>query len=63
MLSQHLTLQDVYCTVELNGQHTRGQMVIDWQDQMKQKANVRLISSVDMEKVLRMLKDSVRESS
>lgn len=30
---------------------------------MKQKANVRLISSVDMEKVLRMLKDSVRESS
>ena len=56
-------MQDVYCNVELNGKHTRGQMVVDWQGQLKQTANVRLVTAVDMEKVLQMLRVSVAYKS
>jgi purine nucleosidase len=45
-----MTTEDVYATVELNGQHTRGQMVVDWGHMMDQGANITIVTSVDVAK-------------
>ena len=40
--------QSVYVTVELQGQLTRGQMVVDWRGWLGRKPNVSLVTKLDM---------------
>ncbi|KAK7469724.1 hypothetical protein BaRGS_00036255 [Batillaria attramentaria] len=47
--------QAVYATVELTGQLTRGQMVVDWTNLLEKEANISLIQGLDMVKVERLL--------
>ena len=44
-----LESKHVYCTVELKGELTRGQVVIDWRGKLKKSANVELILKIDKE--------------
>lgn len=37
-----------YCAVELRGELTRGQMVVDWNGILKKEPNVDIITKVDL---------------
>ena len=37
-----------YCDVELKGELTRGQMVVDWNGFLKKEPNVNIITKVDL---------------
>ena len=50
----------VFCTVELYGKYTRGQMVVDWDGCLGQKPNVYVVMDVTHEIYGRMLLDSVK---
>ena len=39
----------VYCTVELQGSETRGQLVCDWINYTKKTPNVTLVTEIDVE--------------
>lgn len=39
-----------WCTVEIGGGHTRGQLVIDWAGKMGNKPNVKIIKKVNTDK-------------
>ncbi|XP_052072923.1 inosine-uridine preferring nucleoside hydrolase-like [Mytilus californianus] len=41
---------DEWCTVEIGGNHTRGQLVVDWENKMGNKLNVRIIKKVNTDK-------------
>lgn len=41
------TCHEVYATVELKGQYTWGQMVVDWTSVLKKNKNVRLVTDVE----------------
>ena len=43
--------QSVYATVELHGQLTRGQMIVDWYNVMKKPSNVTVVKELDMKKI------------
>ena len=45
----------VYGTVELNGKHTRGQMVWDWRAKTNQKPNIHLVTKINANLFKRML--------
>ncbi|KAL3870547.1 hypothetical protein ACJMK2_038600 [Sinanodonta woodiana] len=45
----------VYATVEVKGQYTSGQMLVDWNGHFKKEHNVTLITSIDDSKLLQML--------
>ncbi len=49
-----------YCAVELRGQLTRGQMVVDWNRFLKKDPNVDLITKVDVEKVKKLFEDMLK---
>ena len=38
----------LYCTIELEGKHTRGQMICDWAGISKREPNVKVIMKVDI---------------
>jgi inosine-uridine nucleoside N-ribohydrolase len=38
----------VFCTVELTGTLTRGQLVVDWKQHLEKKANVQLVTEYDV---------------
>ena len=40
-----------YCTVELQGEYTRGQMVVDWRSHLNKAPNVELVLKLDIDKV------------
>ena len=40
-----------YCAVELKGELTRGQMVVDWNGFLKKESNVEIIKKVDLSRV------------
>ncbi|KAL5015916.1 hypothetical protein ScPMuIL_005505, partial [Solemya velum] len=42
--------KDVHAVVELHGQITRGQMVVDWRGLLAQEPNVRLITKIDKDR-------------
>ncbi|CAC5416690.1 unnamed protein product [Mytilus coruscus] len=41
---------DKWCTVEIGGNHTRGQLVVDWANKTGNKLNVRIIKKVNTDK-------------
>ncbi|KAK3590505.1 hypothetical protein CHS0354_037552 [Potamilus streckersoni] len=45
----------VYATVEVKGQYTSGQMIVDWSGQLKKEHNITLITSIDDSKLLQMM--------
>ncbi|XP_076452412.1 nucleoside hydrolase-like [Babylonia areolata] len=47
--------EDAYATVELCGQLTRGQMVVDWAGTLGKEKNVRLVLGLDMARVRQLL--------
>ena len=42
-----------YCSVELQGNYTRGQMVVDWRGISKRTPNVQIITDVDIQKIMK----------
>ncbi|KAM9820265.1 inosine-uridine preferring nucleoside hydrolase-like [Neosynchiropus ocellatus] len=52
--------EEVAVSVELNGSHTRGMMVLDYMDQLKKKHKAVIIKKVDLEKFKAMLIDSLK---
>ena len=49
-----------YIQVELAGQHTRGQTVVDWYGLTEQEPNVNLVLEVDMERFWELMQAAVR---
>ena len=45
-----LKKENVFASVEVQGQHTRGQMVIDWANILKKRKNVFIVTEIDKEK-------------
>jgi len=41
---------NVFATVELKGQFTWGQMVVDWKNTLQKPKNVRIVTALDQEK-------------
>ncbi|XP_062574559.1 nucleoside hydrolase-like [Saccostrea cucullata] len=41
---------DIFATVELNGNLTRGMLVADWRDKLKKSPNVTIVEKTDVEK-------------
>lgn len=46
-----LSAEPVYCTVELSGQYTRGQMIVDWDGLFQQPCNALVVKELDIEKI------------
>ena len=46
-----------FCSVELQGTFTRGQMVVDWRGVTKKRQNVEIILKVDAKKVMKRYED------
>lgn len=46
-----LEQEEQYCTVELHGELTRGQMVVDWNKLLNKDPNVGIVNKVDLEKL------------
>ena len=42
-----------FCSVELHGQATRGQMVVDWDSRVGNPPNVNVVKKVDADDVMR----------
>ncbi|CAH1250664.1 Hypp8892 [Branchiostoma lanceolatum] len=53
-----LESEDVYATVELRGEVTRGQMVCDYRGVWKKEPNLRIIKKVDMQAAIQMFWDA-----
>ena len=51
--SAALDVEAKYCSVELHGQATRGQMVVDWDSRMGNPPNVNVVKKVDADVVMR----------
>lgn len=43
--------EPVFTAVELNGQMTRGQMVVDWDGRLQQPCNALVVKELDIDKV------------
>ncbi|KAF3706255.1 Inosine-uridine preferring nucleoside hydrolase [Channa argus] len=52
--------EEVAVTVELNGAHTRGMMVLDYMEQLKKKHKAFIIKKIDLEKFKQMLMNSLK---
>lgn len=50
----------VAVTVELEGAHTRGMMVLDYMDLLKKEHKVTIMKKVDLEKFKQMLMKAVK---
>ena len=50
---------DVYATVEVKGQYTWGQMVVDWNSVMKRPTNITLVTEIDHSKYTDLLYKAV----
>ena len=48
-----------YCTVELHGQITRGQMIVDWNGVTQKKPNVEVMMRLNMQKVEKLFEDMI----
>ncbi|XP_078663523.1 uncharacterized protein LOC144906799 isoform X1 [Branchiostoma floridae x Branchiostoma belcheri] len=55
-----LESEDVYATVELHGEVTRGQMVCDYRGVWNKEPNLRIIKKVDMKAVIQMFYDALQ---
>ncbi|XP_019621061.1 PREDICTED: uncharacterized protein C1683.06c-like isoform X2 [Branchiostoma belcheri] len=52
--------EDVYATVELHGEVTRGQMVCDYRGVWNKEPNLRIIKKVDMKAAIQMFHDALQ---
>ena len=50
-----------FCDVELWGELTRGQMVIDWTNKMGKEANVDIVTKIDHVRVKELMEDMLKE--
>ncbi|XP_052790179.1 pyrimidine-specific ribonucleoside hydrolase RihA-like [Mya arenaria] len=57
------TCCDVYATVELKGQYTTGQMVVDWQKALKRPSNVRVVTKINQDLFEGMLEDLFKDKN
>ena len=48
--------QDVYATVEMDGTHSRGLMIIDWTGMMKRNKNIRVVQALNLSRYKELLK-------
>jgi inosine-uridine nucleoside N-ribohydrolase len=48
-----------YATVEVSGNFTRGQLVIDWKENMGTASNVRIITKIDSNRLTQQLQRMV----
>lgn len=46
-----VNFQKLYCSVELKGELTRGQMVVDWHKALGKEPNVELIVKLDLDTI------------
>ena len=46
--------------IELSGQHTRGQFVVDWRDRTGQQPNANLVLELDMERMWELMQAALR---
>ena len=53
---------DVFATVEIKGEFTWGQMVVDWNSVLKKPSNLKLVTDVDSSKYLDLLYQAVDRS-
>ena len=49
-----------YCTVELHGELTRGQMVVDWNQLLKRDPNVDIITGVNLDRLQQLYEESLK---
>ena len=49
-----------YCTVELSGTLTRGQMVVDWNGRLNKEPNVYIVTRVNLETVKRFYEEMLQ---
>jgi len=54
--------QRLYCDVELTGELTRGQVVVDWKTRMKESPNVLLVKDIDFKRYEELLMLVVRDT-
>ena len=45
-----LKYEKVFASVEVSGQYTRGEMVIDWRDRLNKRKNVLIVTEINVEK-------------
>ncbi|XP_064650182.1 nucleoside hydrolase-like isoform X2 [Lineus longissimus] len=50
----------VYCTVELSGEYSRGQMVVNWNGRLNNRPNVDLVLELDRKKYFDLMKQTVQ---
>ncbi|XP_064612347.1 nucleoside hydrolase-like [Liolophura sinensis] len=50
-----LESETMFCTVELQGKVTRGQMVVDWQNSMGGIPNVTVVTKIDLERFAKLM--------
>ncbi len=50
----------VYATVEYQGQHTKGQMVVDWNQKLNKDHNVFIVTEMNVKLYLSMLENCVK---
>ena len=51
---------DIYVTVELAGNHTKGQMICDWEKKLSKEPNATIVTKFDAKKVRKYLGDMLR---
>lgn len=51
--------QKIYGTVELNGYFTRGQMVVDWYNAMKEKENICVILELNLKRIEELFRSMI----
>ena len=49
--------KELYVTIELEGKYARGQMVVDWLNHLGEKPNIRLLTALNYQEYLKMIKD------
>ena len=52
--------QDVYVTVELAGNYTKGQMICDWRKKFDKEANATIVTKYDASKVRKHLGEMLK---
>ncbi len=55
-----LKQENMFASVEVQGQYTRGQMVIDWLNHLKKRKNVFIVTEIDVEKVKSIYKKALQ---
>ena len=55
-----LKQENVFASIEVQGQYTRGQMVIDWRNVLNKRKNVFIVTEMDEEKCKSIYKKALQ---